>query len=182
MELKKLFEMQRVLDERIVKEKGVEGQDLMPDKILALQTELCECANEWRGFKFWSEDRRPRTQIVTGDILVQSDGYELEVYRNPLLEEYVDSLHFALSIGLEMNIDIEFEWRSSKRVNITEQFLRLTCDTAGIRFSPKPNIAYLSLVNHLIGLGEMLGFEWGEIEDAYMDKNAVNHTRQDSGY
>lgn len=39
MNLEKLFEMQRVLDERIIKEKGLEGQNLLPQKILALQVE-----------------------------------------------------------------------------------------------------------------------------------------------
>lgn len=57
MNLIKLFEMQKVLDDRIVREKRLEGRDTLPEKILALQVELGECANEWRGFKFWSEDR-----------------------------------------------------------------------------------------------------------------------------
>lgn len=57
MELKELFEMQKKLDEHIIEEKGLEGQDLLPKKILALQVELGELANEWRGFKFWSEDQ-----------------------------------------------------------------------------------------------------------------------------
>lgn len=60
MNLTKLFEMQRELDARIVKEKGLEGKDLLPQKILALQVELGECANEWRGFKFWSNRQTPK--------------------------------------------------------------------------------------------------------------------------
>ena len=63
MNLQKMFEMQKALDDRIIKEKGLEGQDLLPNLILALQVELAECANEWRGFKHWSNDREPRTKI-----------------------------------------------------------------------------------------------------------------------
>lgn len=48
MNLEKMFEMQKALDERIIKEKELEGQDLPPNLILALQVELVECANEWR--------------------------------------------------------------------------------------------------------------------------------------
>lgn len=30
--------------------------------------------------------------------------------------------------------------------------------------------------------GEMLGYTWNEVEEAYMQKNAINHQRQDGGY
>lgn len=50
--LSRLFQMQKVLDARIGKEHGLEGKDLLPKKILALQVELGELANKWRGFKF----------------------------------------------------------------------------------------------------------------------------------
>lgn len=33
-----------------------------------------------------------------------------------------------------------------------------------------------------IGLGEMLGFTWDQIEEAYYAKNKVNHERQNTGY
>jgi len=39
MDLTKLFKAQKELDERIVKEKGLEGQDLLDKKILALQVD-----------------------------------------------------------------------------------------------------------------------------------------------
>jgi dimeric dUTPase (all-alpha-NTP-PPase superfamily) len=32
------------------------------------------------------------------------------------------------------------------------------------------------------GLGEMLGFTWDEIEQAYFAKNKINHVRQETGY
>lgn len=65
MNLEKMFEMQKELDNRIIKEKGLEGRDLLPGLILALQVELAECANEWRGFKFWSNDQQPRRKMHT---------------------------------------------------------------------------------------------------------------------
>ena len=34
----------------------------------------------------------------------------------------------------------------------------------------------------MLGLGEMLGFKWEHIEEAYYSKYQVNHERQDSGY
>ncbi len=61
MNLTKLFELQSKLDEHIIKEKGLEGADLLSKKIRALQVELGQLAQNWRGFKFWSEKQEPRT-------------------------------------------------------------------------------------------------------------------------
>src|SRR5690606_30411184 len=85
MNLDKMFERQRELDAKIVKEHGLEGQDLVNHKVLAFQVELAELCNEWRGFKIWSRDREPR--------------------REKMLEEYADALHFLLSVGLELGVN-----------------------------------------------------------------------------
>ena len=108
MNLAKLFELQRRLDEHIEREHPRKpGEDRLAKKILALQVELGELANRWRGFKYWSHDQEPRNLGVplpceqcegTG-----RDGYEplancwycggtgLSEKRNisPLLEEFV---------------------------------------------------------------------------------------------
>ncbi|MEK5155064.1 dUTP diphosphatase [Bacillus sp. FSL K6-2819] len=222
MNLQKMFEMQKVLDDRIIKEKGLEGQDLLPNLILALQVELAECANEWRGFKHWSNNREPRTKIEhfcstcdgTGDenhdinLQYLEEGHATEPYSecqdcngsgklgetNPLLEEYVDCLHFILSIGNH----IDYKIVSAKElqvffceVNLTEQFASLFEEIvymaqAARGHSPaEQSLAryrYESLFQIFIGLGVMLDFTTEQIEAAYMEKNAVNHQRQQEGY
>src|SRR5690625_4329698 len=158
MNLSKLFETQKELDERIVKEKGLEGEDLLDKKILALQVELGELANEWRGFKFWSEDQVPRTEHIcelcdgakeisattdtgsVGETYEVYDTYEVDVEcplcegydndENPLLEEYVDCLHFIISIGNDLEIeqwdyDYTFKDDLMELDNITEQFIMI---------------------------------------------------------
>ncbi|MEK5070531.1 dUTP diphosphatase [Sporosarcina sp. FSL K6-1508] len=176
MDLTKLFEMQKVLDERIVREKGLEGRDTLPEKILALQVELGECANEWRGFKFWSEDREPRSCVINREGETAD-----EYYKNPLLEEYVDCLHFILSIGLEVGIK-RFEYGSLnpqyKESDIANQFMRVMDYTLGLR----DDDYCLELIQSFVYLGEMLGFTWDQIESAYYAKNEINHTRQAEGY
>lgn len=58
MNLQNLFELQKQLDEHIYEDHPVQdGEDRLAKKILALQVELGELANEWRGFKFWSNNR-----------------------------------------------------------------------------------------------------------------------------
>jgi len=205
MNLSKLFKIQKQLDERIVKEKGLEGQDLLDKKILALQVELGELAQNWRGFKFWSEDQESRIKDYkqikckwcngSGD-----DGTGVcpdckssgDVYKeyNPLLEEYVDCLHFILSIGLELdyqNVD-PYAMNTSKDIvtefnllfaNVSSIWLSSTTVT-GIKHHIKED--YRKALSIFLALGELLGFTWEQIEQAYLKKNKVNHKRQENGY
>lgn len=185
MNLTKLFEIQKELDRKIIKKKGLAGRDLLQERILALQVELGECANEWRGFKFWSEDQEPR---LSGPpkMLPEHSGGSGEWYTpNPLLEEYVDCLHFVLSIGISQGFDrmnhnlcaVE----GMKRKDVTSQFNYLM-DKVGDFSSITNHNNYMYILPLFIGLGEMLGFTWGEIERAYLAKNEINHERQETGY
>lgn len=199
MNLIKLFETQKKLDARIVEEKGLEGRDLLPEKILALLTELGELSNEWRGFKFWSEDREPRdgrriknylcsTCGPQDDGLCRDCGKETrpnEYMRNPLLEEYVDCLHFILSIGLELEMDnadcwfVENNVRVFQYKDIINQFIFMQGSLAELH---QGDYEYDDLFYELLGLGEMLGFTWDQIETAYYEKNKINHERQNTNY
>ncbi|MCR1994401.1 dUTP diphosphatase [Bacillus subtilis] len=185
MNLEKMFEKQKALDERIIKEKGLEGQDLLPNLILALQVELAECANEWRGFKHWSNDREPRTCVID-----KKGQTAKEYYKNPLLEEYVDCLHFILSIGNRLGwndtdtIDdvVVQHLISDKGFDTAKTFSCLLSIAYGFHFSNVEKRTYISLFTTFFELGNKLGFKWEQIEAAYMEKNAVNHQRQQEGY
>ena len=205
MNLEKLFQMQKELDDRILAEHPIkEGEDRLAKKILALQVELGELANCWRGFKYWSYNQKSKTEELgecpqckgTGDLgtvwaenCIECGGSGKVVVKNPLLEEYVDALHFILSIGLEITetdiLDLK-RWNLTKADNITEQFLRLMSDVAelynGLCNDGFSKFDYEFLLLRFIHLGEMLGFSWQEIEQAYMSKNAENHARQENGY
>ncbi|MFC5541541.1 dUTP diphosphatase [Ureibacillus suwonensis] len=211
MNLQKLFEMQAKLDAHIEQEHPVqEGEDRLAKKILALQVELGELANCWRGFKFWSHDQEPRTT----DKCEMCDGLGNDIYftgsydngtlqecsepceycdgtgdddsKNPLLEEFVDCLHFILSIGLELNFTDIDVWKV-KETTTTNQFIKCFGTIYNIHFQKTvndevPREMYEHLFACFIGLGEMLGFTWEQIEAAYLQKNAINHERQESGY
>lgn len=199
MNLEKLFQMQQKLDDHIMDEHPeLKDQDNLDWKILALQVELGECANEWRGFKKWKKDRSPNTKIehlcphCTNGVYTDPWGntetcdscfgdYELGT-SNPLLEEYVDCLHFILSIGLERNFDFRYvEPVTDQEGDITEQFNNLFSKIGDFkRYKTIGN--YIAIGCLFTGLGEMLGFTWDQIEQAYFDKNEINHQRQEAGY
>lgn len=215
MNLNNLFEIQDKLDKHIVKEKGLEGQDLLDQKILALQVELGELAQNWRGFKFWSKDQEPRTYEKChvcqghGETVVPAfpDFEEMEQDmcpvcegdgksgKNPLLEEYVDCLHFILSIGLEtlrhgqseihliqiyldgMRDVPSFAVGNKKEiVSVFRELFKITSEIGNSDFKLKELIGYFDT------LGGLLGFTREQIEDAYMQKNEINHARQKNGY
>ncbi|MGN4127649.1 dUTP diphosphatase [Lysinibacillus sphaericus] len=211
MNLTKLFETQAKLDEHIMQEHPeLQGQNNLDWKLLALQVELGECANEWRGFKKWSKDQEPRTKVKvecwtcngTGDEnyeFIQEDaegtgsheyiecenckstGYD--GYKNPLLEEYVDCLHFILSIGLELVINPTLYWddMDSYDNDITNQLFEVTSRIFEVR-NRESSDSWEGLYSEFYILGKMLGFTWDEVETAYFEKNKVNHERQNTGY
>ncbi|TYR75568.1 hypothetical protein FZC79_10390 [Rossellomorea vietnamensis] len=178
MNLEKLFEAQKVLRDRI----NYNGEDRFNKLVLALLVEIGECANEWRGFKFWSQNQKP-------NILATHSDPTAGMYRewNPLLEEYVDGLHFILELGIELNVtSIKIDSDYTKD-NITDSFIELYSWVSQLvndkkLFPDLVNDTYEMIFNLFIGIGRQLGFTWEEIEVAYFDKNQVNHARQESGY
>jgi dimeric dUTPase (all-alpha-NTP-PPase superfamily) len=207
MNLSKLFELQRQLDEHIEKEHPRKpGEDRLAKKILALMVELGELANKWRGFKYWSNDQKPRTYKKhiccscggEGSLILSEDwgydqcgncegkGYTHE--SNPLLEEFVDGLHFLLSIGNDINMNEVYEDEKLKPLyfeDIIEQFIVVNDWVNSLYYRRHEDVngeMYDLVFAYFLGLGEMLGFTWDQIEEAYLRKNAVNHKRQERGY
>lgn len=188
MNLQLLFETQRKLDERIEREHPREHDESRTHlKALALLVEIGEAANEWRGFKFWSNDiasRTHRTRTV-------SDGYRLNIVAyNPLLEELVDCLHFILSIGLEEEFaeDICNHWFKNtvigqflQKDDTEVSFRKLFAKASDIGYHPR-FIDYLDLMWAFYHVANSLGFTSEQIEKAYYEKNKINHQRQDGGY
>ncbi|WMT29979.1 dUTP diphosphatase [Bacillus aerius] len=134
-----------------------------------------ECANEWRGFKFWSNDQQPREE--------------------KLLEEYVDCLHFILSIGnltkYSKNNDVNDLKRNTLEASGVNAFLELFKEITFFNevrkvskntIEPAHIMIYERIFRSFIELGDFLGFTPEQIEDEYMKKNAVNHKRQQEGY
>lgn len=161
MNLTALYSMQKELDEKIKITHNLKYKNLIGKKILSLQVEVGELANETRCFKYWSA-KPPSPKMV-------------------ILEEYVDCLHFILSIGLDYNYDDISVKMNYIKVKLTEQFINLFIDvTDYIVCSSKDH--YITLFEDFLILGYNLGFSEEDIEEAYLKKNQINHTRQKTGY
>ncbi|WP_209122051.1 dUTP diphosphatase [Alkalihalobacillus sp. BA299] len=163
MNLEKLFNMQRQLNERIIREHQLEGQDLLAEQILALEVELGELANETRCFKYWSN--KPPAD------------------RHIILEEYVDGLHFILSLGIVLKFeDVQLqEKRYDSEISLVNVFQRVF-DLITKLSENQSDESFIELFTTYLLLGEQLGFTHEDIEQAYFEKNEVNHKRQDEGY
>lgn len=181
LELAHLFKLQLELDQRINKEKGLEDKNLFSEKVLGLLSELGELANEQRSWKYWSNNRTPRTKALRTPSMMEED----KEYYNPLLEEFDDALHFILSLGLEIGVrDLEIykhEIQDFKKYNVTQQFLMLYSAIA--EFDLRRSEHWYRIVFKLfLALGDMLKLSWNEIVEGYMKKNEINHLRQEIGY
>jgi len=185
MDLSKLFEMQKALDARIEKEHPREdGEDRLAKKLLALQVELGECANEWRGFKFWSNDQEPRKKLM---VFARGSGKTIPPHKtvNPLLEEFVDVLHFSISIATEFGLTTyktRFGDLRYHKNSIIKTFSMVFQDINELLYYENAERYVRDFLDGVLGLGYKLGFSFEEIEAAYIAKNQTNHVRQDNGY
>lgn len=161
MNWQSLFAIQQKLDDRILMEHDLAGQDLVPQKILALQVELCELANETRCFKYWSKKPPASREIILG--------------------EYVDVVHFVLSLLIAFDVTDVDDRRRAGQVDLTAHFSYML-GLAHIITVSRSQEDLRELFAALLSLGDLLHFSEAEIEQAYLYKNSVNHQRQEQGY
>ncbi|MCA1056394.1 dUTP diphosphatase [Rossellomorea aquimaris] len=162
MKIEELLHMQKDLDQHIESEHGLEDEDLVDKKILALLVEAGELANETRSFKFWSKKAPSEKSII--------------------LEEYVDGIHFILSLGLEIGLEeIDVNEQHAGGEDLNEQFLHVFKSIVEFREERSVN-HFFTMFNQYLLLGEVLGFSRDDVYHAYLNKNKVNYERQKEGY
>lgn len=162
MNITKLMDMQTALDKHIETKHDLFTENLVERKILALLVELGELANETRCFKFWS-------------LKGPSD-------KETILAEYVDGIHFILSLGIEKGFIPKVETRSLlKQTDITTQFIAIYGSINEFR-KHLTDETFQTVFSEYLLLGEMLGFSAKDVETAYITKNEVNYERQKQGY
>lgn len=163
----KLQETQKTLDERIIKERGLDPKSryFKTNMILALKVELAEYANETRCFKQWSSKAPAEKEIR--------------------LEEAADALHFYLHIANDMKISLENFQNDCQISTWSDQKETLTFYINKamdyLAFIKQPDQLTSSL-KFFITAAAVDGFTLEDLERAYYRKNQINHKRQDQGY
>lgn len=164
MQLKDIVEMQKVLDGRILESFNKTSAETIMNRILAMLVELGELANETRCFKYWSKKGPAEREVI--------------------LEEYVDGIHFIVSLGNEINFEfIEDEIFGVEKFNHdqTKSFIQIfkrVCELA-LNLDARN---FEMLFKDYVSLGYQLGFTKSDIFKAYESKNKVNHERQENNY
>lgn len=173
--LLELCEVQDGLDGRIRKEKNIQlpERELLRNTLVALDIELAEYANDARWFKIWSNNQTPKPTT---------------------LEEYVDSLHFFLSIANLMGwrehlvVTVEdnmgdYDFDSPERIHLLNTaYLEMKHQLARV-FTAESTLAFKAAWTNFLTLGITgYGYTWKEISNAYLAKNKINHERQTNGY
>lgn len=161
LKLKQLMAMQDELDCRIFDQHKITREATHQRRILAALVEIGECANETRCFKFWSIKKPSEVMVI--------------------LEEYVDILHFMLSLAIDYQIQIEELEAMKANEDLSMAFLDLYRMVADLTINDKADLFENSFA-YFLGLGEGLGFDEKMVIDAYNMKNAENFKRQDRNY
>jgi len=160
IDLNKLRPIQADLDAKILANHDVKTQDTRSKRILAFLVETGELANETRCFKYWS--------------LKDASAFDI------ILEEYVDGIHFIVSLANDLNMDLVYDVEASQ-ISLTQQFLDVF-DCANKLNDNFDSINLDLLAKRYLQVGLTLGFSYDDIINGYMDKNKKNHQRQEEGY
>ncbi len=164
MTVLEISNMQRELDARILSLHQESVATTFRKRILALLVELGELANETKCFKFWST--KPANE------------------RAVILDEYVDGIHFLISLGNDLLIDFSKIQYTMKEVNVSlsEQFLHCYEKIAAFMSEGQSHLGFMAMLEEYFYLGNALGFTFDDVVAGYIKKNQKNHERQDTNY
>lgn len=160
MNLSKIFEMQKALDQAIMSQHNVKHDQIISQRIIALIVEVAEFANEVASFKYWKKQK----------------NFE----RDKTLEEFIDGIHFYVSLSLQLNVDDKIH---SKIIcnDFDTQLLAVFASITDLQkdFRQEKLISSFSLY---LGLARLCNISNQEIEDTYILKNKINYERLANNY
>lgn len=156
-----LIKLQEALDQRIFDLHNTSREATQKRRILAFAVELGELANETRCFKYWSL-KEPSSKELT-------------------LEEYGDGIHFLLSLGIDLKLELKVIESNEPNEDISAQFMQVYHSM--IQLNHCFNVGnYLNLFQDFLAIGALLDFDGEQIRTYYFLKNQKNHQRQDTNY
>ncbi|ASP27998.1 dUTP diphosphatase [Spiroplasma corruscae] len=158
-----LSEKQEQLDNYIISTKGLElNEDMDNKKLIALLVEISEFVNECRAFKFWSNKPSSEKEVV--------------------LEEFVDGLHFIISIGNNVLYNFSnFEYKKEGNGDLNIWTLEMYNSIMSF-YSFRSHKNYAAMLNKFLNCLFILNFSSEDVINSYNFKNKTNFERQDNNY
>ena len=161
IDLSNLYQKQAELDQRIADNHNVSYKTTRPRRTLALLVEIGEFANATRCFKYWSNKSSEPQDIV--------------------LDEYVDGLHFFLSLGIDIDVSRKTYNHTKHADSLTEQVLKVY-ELVAQFYKKQDEKSYIKAFQAFINITPLLKVRWSTIERAYFKKLGENYNRQDNNY
>lgn len=160
-DLTALLTIQKQLDDYIHNHHNTNYQLTVHQRVLALVVELNELANATKCFKYWSHKVADPQEVLV---------------------EYVDCLHFVLSLVLFYNLPLKIIQLPSSfgadRLTLTKIFWQLNRDCYQIN---DPTL-FPQWIRNFLALASALKLTQDLVVDAYHLKNQLNFARQKNDY
>lgn len=163
--IKEMLQMQKKLDEAIMKEYGLD-EIYEYNLRMAILDEVGELTHELKGDWCWWK----KTQAPVDD--------------KKVLGELVDIWHFVLSYQNHFNKGEEMLCSYSNEKEMSDTLIeRLRAKTINLPFALSHLVYYKgSIITVLVAISEYLGFTIEQVYEAYCNKNKVNYQRLNEGY
>ncbi len=161
MKITKLLKIQKELDQAIEKKHNVKASEIVNQKIIALYVEVGEFTNEVANFKYWKSNKN--------------------ISKDKVLEEYVDCLHFYLTLFIFKNVKQEIIEPSKIESDFDKMTLDLYQSITKMHKNLNQKTLHESFEIFLV-IGKSLDFNWSEVEKHYLLKNKVNFERLKNNY
>lgn len=168
--MKELQKKQLELDKFIYNKRGIPLNDLkLREKIIALDVELSEFANEIEFFKYWKVNKG----------------------KDKILEEACDCLHFMLSIANTVKTELNYVDMYLEGETLMDMYLCIKCflfeDIASYvctneKVDEETEEAINITFNILIKMVKEAGFTYEDLIKEYDRKYEINIQRQKEGY
>ena len=164
-QLTQLQQAQQKLDQVIFQKHHQTRSATRSARILAFMVELAELANVHRGFKYWSHKR--------------------VVNRTLLLEEYVDALHFLLSLTIDLPSSLitwSIETHTPQDLSSFTAYIFALFTDSLLLVQQFDCVVLHKILTLFLCLGSTLGFTSVAVVDAYWKKYHINQQRQQEQY
>lgn len=155
--LRDLQDKQQKLDNFIYTNNNVKKEDIYFDKIIALDVELSEFANELEFFKYWRKNKG----------------------KDKALEEACDCLHFILSIANDLDVELT---DTHYKVPYSLKDISYSYINLKNQVNRKFRFDINSIFNYFLNMLELAGLDFDDLVKEYHRKYEINIQRQNKGY